>query len=147
MQWWKKLLIALGILLVLGLGLLGYGAMKMSDVYTETIKPDMEAYVQMTEEEQDKYVLNHMEKLMQAVKAEDKEVQIEVEAMQNDPATREAGIALGRSMCALLLSASDDITSSLSAADKAKYEEEGKAIDARGKQFEKLVEEYKAGLR
>lgn len=143
MQWWKKLLIVVGILAVLGIGLLGYGAMKVGDLYTENIKPDMQAYVQMTEEEQNQYVLSHMEKLMKSAQAEDKAVQLELEAMQNDPAAKEAGIALGRSMCALLLSASEDITDSLSPADKAKYEDEGKAIEARSNHFEKLVEQYK----
>lgn len=36
------------------------------------------------------------------------------------------------------------ITSKLTAADKAKYEEEGKALDARGKAFDKAVEDYAA---
>ena len=43
MKWWKKLLIVVGILAVLGLGLLGYGAMKLGDLYNEKILPDMQA--------------------------------------------------------------------------------------------------------
>ena len=144
MIWWKKLLIVVGILAVLGAGLLGYGVMKVGDLYKEKILPDMQAYVQMTEQEQDDYVLSHMEELMKSVDAEDDQVKLELEAMEKYPEARQAGVEVGRSMCAIMLSASDEITDSLSAADKAKYEEEGKAIEARSKHFEKMVEEYKA---
>ena len=148
MKWWKKLLIIVGILAVLGLGLLGYGAMKLGDLYNEKILPDMQAYVLMTDEEQDAYVLSHMEDLMKSgSNTEDEQVKMELEAMANYPAAREAGLDLGRSMCAIMLSASDEINNSLSAAEKAKYEEEGKALDARSKHFEKMVEQYKASLR
>lgn len=143
MQWWKKLLIAVGILAMLGLGVVGYGLMKVGDIYKEKIQPDMQAYVQMTKEEQDRYVLSHMEDLMKSVQAEDEDVKLELEAMQNDPDAKQAGIEMGRSMCAILLSASDDITDSLSPADKSKYEEEGKAIEARSNHFEQMVKQYK----
>jgi hypothetical protein len=144
MKWWKKLLIAVGILAVIGAGLLGYGVMKVGDIYKEKILPDMQAYVQMTDEEQDQYVLSHMEDLMKSLRAEDEAVQLELEAIQNFPEAREAGLEVGRSMCAVLLSASDEITANLSAAEKAQYEKEAKDLDARSKHFEKMVEQYKA---
>ena len=146
MKWWKKLLIAVGILAALGLGLVGYGVWKVSDVYTEKILPDMERYVQMTQEEQDKYVLAHMEDLIKSLQSDDTDdkVKLETEAIAKDPAARQAAIEVGRSMCAVMLSASDEISNKLSAADKAKYEEESKALDARGKAFDKAVENYAA---
>jgi hypothetical protein len=146
MKWWKKLLIAVGILAALGVGLMGYGIWKVSDVYEQKIQPDMQRYVQMTKEEQDEYVIAHMEDLLKSIQSDDTDdkVKLEYEAIEKDPAARQAAIEVGRSMCAVLLSASDDITSKLSAADKAKYEEEGKALDARGKAFDKAVEDYAA---
>jgi len=146
MKWWKKLLIVVAILAALGLGLMGYGVWKVSDVYEQKIQPDMARYVQMTKEDQDKYVLSHMEDLLKSIQSDDtdEQVKLEAEAIAKDPATRQAAIEVGRSMCAVLLSASDEITGKLSAEDKAKYEEEGKALDARGKAFDKAVEEYGA---
>lgn len=146
MKWWKKLLIAVGILAALGLGLIGYGVSKVSDVYEEKIQPDMQRYVQMTKAEQDEYVIAHMEDLMKSIQSDDtdEKVKLETEAIEKDPASRQAAVEVGRSMCAVLLSASEDITSKLSAADKAKYEEEGKALEARGKAFDKAVEDYAA---
>ena len=146
MKWWKKLLIAVGILAALGIGLMGYGVWKVSDVYEQKIQPDMQRYVQMNKEEQDKYVISHMEDLMKSLKSDDTDEKTKLvsEAIEKDPATRQAAIEVGRSLCAVLLSASDDITSKLTAADKAKYEEEGKALDARGKAFDKAVEDYAA---
>jgi len=146
MKWWKKLLIAVGILAALGIGLMGYGVWKVSDVYEQKIQPDMQRYVQMTKEEQDKYVISHMEDLMKSLKSDDTDEKTKLvsEAIEKDPASRQAAIEVGRSLCAVLLSASDDITSKLTAADKAKYEEEGKALDARGKAFDKAVEDYAA---
>ena len=146
MKWWKKLLIAVGILAALGIGLMGYGVWKVSDVYEQKIQPDMQRYVQMTKEEQDKYVISHMEDLMKSLKSDDtyEKTKLESEAIEKDSASRQAAIEVGRSLCAVLLSASDDITSKLTAADKAKYEEEGKALDARGKAFDKAVEDYAA---
>ena len=146
MKLWKKVLIGVAILAALGIGLLGYGVWKVSDVYEQKIQPDMQRYVQMTKEEQDKYVIAHMEDLLKSIQSDDtdEKVKLEYEAIEKDPASRQAAIEVGRSMCAVLLSASDDITSKLTAADKAKYEEEGKALEARGKALDKAVEDYAA---
>lgn len=146
MKWWKKLLIAVAILAALGLGLMGYGAWKVADVYEEKIQPDMARYVQMAKEDQDQYVLAHMEDLLKSIQSDDtdEEVKLEAEAIAKDPAARQAALEVGRSMCAVLLSASDEITGKLSAEDKAKYEEEAKALDARGTAFDKAVKEYGA---
>ncbi len=142
MKLWKKILIGVGILVLLALGALGYGVMKVSDVYTEKIKPDMIKYVQMTKEDQDKYVLEHMEDLFKAVQKEDEKAGRELEAMQKDENVRKAGLELGRSFCASFVNMSDDITEKLSPEDKAKFKQEEDALDARSKHFDEVMKKY-----
>lgn len=139
MKLWKKILIGVAILAALGLGLLGYGTMKVADVYSEKIKPDMQRYVQMTREDQDKYVIDHLQELMKATQNEDSDATVMLEAMQNNPDVRQAGIEMGRSVCASLIGLSDDIMDSLSPEDKKKYEQEAKALDSRTDRFEELL--------
>ena len=135
-------MIGVGILALLVLGALGYGIMKVNDVYTEKIKPDMIKYVQMTKEDQNKYIINHMEEILKGVQEDDAEVQQQLEALRNDDASRQAGIEFGRSLCASLINVSDDITDTLSPEDKAMYKQEADAVDARSKHFDKVMKEY-----
>ena len=142
MKLWKKILIGVGILVLLGLGVLAYGLMKAGDVYTEKIEPDMVKYVQMTKEEQDKYVINHMEDLFKAIQRDDLNTGRELEAMQKDENVRQAGVALGRSFCAGFINMSENITSKLTPEDKAKFKQEEADLEARRKHFDEVVKKY-----
>lgn len=146
MKLWKKLLLAVGILAALGIGLLSYGVMKFEDVYTEKIKPDMQQYVQMNQEEQDKYIITNLEKLLKGIQSEDAKtddkVKMDLEAVQKDEAVRQAGVAFGRSVCAHLINVSEDITKTLSPEDKAKYKKEADALEQRSQHLDDMVAKY-----
>ena len=141
MKLWKKILIAFSILAVIGVGLVAYGIYKIEGTYTEKIVPDMKRYVQMTKEQQDEYIVTHMEKLMMTLNSED--FQHLQKAMNNDPELRQAGIDWGRSICAVFISMSEDIFAELSAEEKVKYKIEAEENNTRGDKFTKLLEQNK----
>ncbi len=142
MKLWKKILIGVVILGVIGLGFAGYGIYKMGTAYKEKIEPDMKQYVQMTKEEQDKYVITHMEDFLMAIQSgDDKDLQSDLDAVRNNPEIRQAGIDWGRSICASLIDMSDDISGELSEDAKALYKAEADAGEKRSDKFTKLLKE------
>ncbi|MBR4695302.1 MAG: hypothetical protein IKR65_01790 [Selenomonadaceae bacterium] len=144
MKLWKKILIAVVILGVIGIGFAGYGLYKMGTAYKEKIEPDMKQYVQMTKEEQDKYVITHMEDLLVAIQSgNDKDLQSDLDAVRNNPEVRQAGIDWGRSICASLIDMSDDISEGLSEEAKALYKAEAEAGEKRSDKFTKLLKEHR----
>ena len=142
MKLWKKILIAFSILAVIGVGLVAYGIYKIEGTYTEKIVPDMKRYVQMTKEQQDEYVVTHMEDLMMTT-LQSEEFKSFQKAMKDNPELRQAGIDWGRSICAVFISMSEDIFAGLSEEDKAKYKAEAEENDTRGDKFTKLLEQNK----
>ena len=142
MKLWKKILIAFSILAVIGVGLVAYGIYKIEGTYTEKIVPDMKRYVQMTKEQQDEYVITHMEELLTTT-SQPEELKYFQEAMKNDPEFRQAGVDWGRSICAVFIDMSEEISAGLSAEDKARYKAEAEENDTRGDKFTKLLEQNK----
>ena len=142
MKLWKKILIAFSILAVIGVGLVAYGIYKIEGTYTEKIVPDMKRYVQMTKEQQDEYVVTHMEDLMMTT-LQSEEFKSFQKAMKDNPELRQAGIDWGRSICAVFISMSEEIFAGLSEEDKAKYKAEAEENDTRGDKFTKLLEQNK----
>ena len=137
MKTWKKVVIGLGVLGVLLIGILGYGIMKVSDSVTQKLEPDMQQYVKMSTEEQNQYVLQHMDQFMATLRAHDtkNEEAATFDAVHNDPAVRQAGLEWGRSLCAIVVVNSNSISSELDPAEKAKYEKEADEQDQRGDKF------------
>ena len=142
MKLWKKILIAFSILAVIGIGIFAYGIYKIEGTYTEKIVPDMKRYVQMTKEQQDEYVITHMEELLTTT-SQPEELKYFQEAMKNDPEFRQAGVDWGRSICAVFIDMSEEISAGLSAEDKARYKAEAEENDTRGDKFTKLLEQNK----
>ena len=144
MKLWKKILIALLVLAVVGIGLLFYGVSKMGDVFTEKIEPEMKIYVQLTKEEQDEYVITHMEELFGNF-LDPEELQSFQDDMNNDPEYRQACIDYGRSICATFIVDSKDIFSGLSPEDKAAYYSEKEEYRQRYERF-KTLENQNQGI-
>ena len=140
MKLWKKILIAFSILAVIGIGIFAYGIYKIEGTYTEKIVPEMKRYVQMTKEQQDEYVITHMEELLTTT-SQPEDLKYFQEAMKNDPEFRQAGVDWGRSICAVLIDMSEEISEGLSAEDKAKYKAEADARDERNDRFTKMLEQ------
>ncbi len=142
MKLWKKILIGVFVLAAIAVGLVGFGIFKAHKAYTEKIEPDMKRYVTMTRQEQDQYVLSKLGDLYGLVsKLDNSEAAKATEAaMMNDPACRQAGLEWGRAICATIIKDDRNISATLSAADRAKYEMEAKDFDDKNERFQKELE-------
>lgn len=142
MKLWKKILIGVFVLAAIVVGLVGFGIFKAHKAYTEKIEPDMKRYVTMTRQEQDQYVLSKLGDLYGFASQLDhsEEAKAAQAAMMNDPACRQAGLEWGRAICATIIKDDRDISATLSAADKAKYEKEAKDFDDKNERFQKELE-------
>lgn len=142
MKLWKKILIGIFVLAVIVFGLVGFGIFKAHQAYTEKILPDMKRYVTMTEQEQDQYVLSKLGDLYRfAYQINDSAAEKETfEAVQNDPAARQAGLVWGRAVCANIIKDDKNISPTLSAAEKAKYEKEAEDLHEKGERWKKEME-------
>ena len=136
---WKKILIGVFVLAVIVISLVGFGIFKAHQAYTEKIEPDMKRYVTMSQQEQDEYVMSRLGDFYEFVYQIDhsEKGRVAFEAMKNDPAFRQAGLAWGRSLCATIIKDNKELSSTLSAADKAKYAKEAEDLDDKGKRFGK----------
>ena len=142
MKLWKKILIGVFVLVVLAVGAVGFGIFKAHKAYTEKIEPDMKRYVTMTQQQQDEYVLSKLEDfygLAYRINTSE-EGKKAVEAMQSDPAIRQAGLVWGRSLCATIIKDSDEISANLSPQEKAKYVQEARDFDEKSERFQKELE-------
>ncbi len=136
MKLWKKILIALLALAVVGIGLVFY------EIYvpTKKMESEMKTYVQLTKEEQDEFVITLMEETIFEFKNPE-ESQAFQDMMNNDPEVRQAGIDWGRSACARVIVNSEDIFSGLSSEDKAAYYAEEEEYEQRYDRFKALVKQ------
>ena len=138
----KKILIGIVVLIMIGVGLIGFGVFEAKKTYTEKIEPDMKRYVTMTQQQQDEYVLSKLGDLYTlSHKRDDSPVgKAALDALQNDPAVRQTGLVWGRSLCAFIITQSKDISSTLSPEDKAKYAKEAEDFDSKSERFQKEME-------
>ncbi len=141
MKLWKKILIGVIVLAVIGMGAIIYGFFKIGQTYTEKVAPDMMRYVQMTQTEQDQYVLSKMSDFTEKLYGEEKEGKGKavMEAMNKDPELRQAGLLWGRSLCASIIKEDKDIFNTLSPQNKKKYEEEADDMEERSERFQALM--------
>ena len=138
MKTWKKVVIGIVAAGVVGLGFFTYGIVKLSNNVMEKLEPEMKQYVKMTTEEQDKYVIDNMENLLLKLKQFDDEDSIGL--IKTDPAVRQAGIDVGRSLCASVIVDTDSIAAELTPAEKEKYKKEAAETEARNDKFSKEME-------
>ena len=144
MKLWKKILIGVVVLAAIVVGLVGYGIFKIGTTYTQKIEPDMRRYVQMTTEEQDRYVIEHMDDFMELLskKSGDPEDRARLEAMKNDPVLRRASIEWGRAVCAAIIKDVSNIQESLPPQERAKYEREAERLDDCTEKLTALMKKY-----
>ncbi len=138
MKTWKKVVIGIVAAGVVGLGVFTYGIVKLSNNVMEKLEPEMKQYVKMSTEEQDKYVIDNMENLLLKLKQFDDEDSISL--IKTDPAVRQAGIDVGRSLCASVIVDTDSIAAELTPAEKEKYKKEAAEAEARNDKFSKEME-------
>ena len=143
MKLWKKILIGFFILAIIGIGLAAYGVSKISDTYTEKIEPEMKRYVQMTKEEQDKYLITQMEEIIVNV-GDPEDLQSFRDDMNNDPEFRQVFIDFERSFCANFIVRSKDIFSGLSPEDKVAYFSEKEEYWQRSDRLKELQKQKRA---
>lgn len=144
MKLWKKILIGVFVLIVIAVGLVGFGMFKGYQAYKEQIEPDMLRYVKMTQQEQDQYVLTKLVDFYGFVYQRDnsEKGQATLDALTNDPAVRQAGLIWGRAICATIIKDNWDISSTLSAADRAKYAREADDLDDKGEHLKDEIQRY-----
>ena len=142
MKTWKKVLI--GVAIVIVIGALGYGVMKISDTISEKIEPDMARYITMTETEQNQYVIEHMDEFLVMLinHGENAEDKATLEAVKNDPEIRESGIAWGRSLCAVVIINTDSLKGKLNPEQAEKFKKEADEENIRGDKFTKALDKY-----
>ena len=138
MKTWKKVVIGIVAAGVVGLGVFTYGIVKLSNNVMEKLEPEMKQYVKMSTEEQDKYVIDNMENLLFKLKQFDDEDSISL--IKTNPAVRQAGIDVGRSLCASVIVDTDSIAAELTPAEKEKYKKEAAEAEARNDKFSKEME-------
>lgn len=138
MKLWKKLLITVAVLVLIGAGFIGFGLFKAGKAYTEKIEPEMKRYVRMTPKDQDEYVVSRLTDLYGLFYAKDETGQGEMvrKAINSDPAIRQAGIEWGRSVCANIVKDSKEISATLTDAEKEKYKREAENLEEKGERFQ-----------
>ena len=139
MKLWKKILIGILVLAAIGVGIAGYGIFKGYKLYTETIAPDMIRYTQMTQAEQDQYIISRMEDLTTMVAGKDGKGKAVVQAMETDPELRQAGIVWGRALCASIIKDDRELSARLTPAQRAQYEREADDLDDKGEHFTNVM--------
>lgn len=139
MKLWKKILIGILVLAAIGVGIAGYGIFKGYKLYTEKIAPDMIRYTQMTQAEQDQYIISRMEDLTTMIAGKDGKGKAVVQAMETDPELRQAGIVWGRALCASIIKDDRELSSRLTPAQRAQYEREADDLDDKGEHFTNVM--------
>lgn len=142
----KKILLTVVLLLVVGGALVIYGTYKAASDFMTENEPQMRAYVQMTPEEQDNYVLTHagelLAKIKDSSKPEDKSNMEKFEMMNKDnPELQKAMIGVGRSLMASVILLSDPIVKEMSEETKAAYQKEADEFSERLDKYEALLKD------
>ena len=147
----KKILIAIVIIGAVAVAIIGYGTYKIADEALKEQEPALRQYIQMTEQVQNAYVLEHAKDLIsQALLDSTPEEKAEFEIAdktKDDPVVQKALIDLGRSVMAIGIMHSDAIVKDLNADVKAKYQKEADEIKTRVEKYGQVVEDAKQKLK
>lgn len=138
----KKLLIAVGVLAILGVvGVILVGN-KIDTVIKEK-EPEFRQYLTMTPEEQNAYVEKNLDIFMQMVMRNSEEkAKAAYDKIKNDPEVRAAAVDFGRSVVAGFIMASEPIVKDMAEDMKAKIQAEVDAAQSRGDKYKALLEKY-----
>ena len=142
----KKILIGVVVLFIAGAALMTYGTYKVADEVLKEKEPQLRQYMQLDEEAQNKYVMEHVNELLndimkEEVKPEDKEDYELFKASQKYPEVQQAQLKLGRSLLAEAIIHSDAIVNDLSADVKAKYQAEADKFTDNVKVYRDVLEQ------
>lgn len=149
----KKILIAVAVLLVAVGAFVVYGTYKVVDITLDEIvkehEPQIRQYMQLSDEEQNKYILENADMIIKDMvadaKPEEKADMELVEKTKGDPDVQKTLINLGRSIMARGILRLDD---NLSAEVKEKYKKEAEDLKSKLEQYgdalEKATEKLKA---
>ena len=150
---WKKVLLTIVAVLVAGGALMIYGTYKVATEALSEKEPQLRQYLQLNEEEQNKYILEHAQELLAQIdldndgKPEEKE-QLELLIKANDnPEVQKALVDFGRSLMAAAITASEPIVKEMSDDVKAKYEKESDEFKTRFEKYAEIVEKVEPRLK
>ncbi|MBQ7453998.1 MAG: hypothetical protein IJS69_02955 [Selenomonadaceae bacterium] len=145
----KKILIGVVILGIISFGLIGFSTVKVTEEALQQKAPVFRQYMQMTESEQDAYILAHSKELiadaMKNSKPEEKADAELIDKTKDDPIMQQAIIKLGRSLMALGIMHTD-IVKDMTADVKAKYQKESDELTIHMETYGKLLESARATL-
>ena len=141
----KKALLTIVAILIAGGAMMLYGTYKAADDFVAKNEPQLRQYAQMTEAEQDTYVIEHADEILLQAEANAKpEDRADTELLikiKDDPAVQKALADLGRAIMAVAILHSETVAQDLNDTLKAKFEAEKSQLKSR---LEKYGEELKA---
>ena len=124
----KKVLLTIVALLIVGGALMIYGTYKVTDEALKEKEPILRQYVQMTEEQQNNYIIEHVDEIIDQAatsnKPEEKAGAEILEATKNDPAVQKAVVDLGRALLAAAVMHSEPLVKDMNDSLKAKFQKE-----------------------
>ncbi|MCR5833566.1 MAG: hypothetical protein K6G55_02845 [Selenomonadaceae bacterium] len=139
-------MIILGVGILVGLAAAGYTTHKMVNEMIAEKQDDFKYYMTLSHEEQNEYILKHINEILAMVRQEAKteqeknELQTVVES-EGNPVIKKAMIEFGRSVMAAGIVASETIIQGLSEEVKARYEDESEKLADRLKNYLTALEQ------
>ena len=143
----KKILLTIVVLLLAGGSLMLYGTYKVANDLLKSKEPELRQYMQMSEDEQNKYILQHADEILEGAMLEaDPEEKADMElsrkVQEENPEVQKTFIDFGRSFMAKAIMHSEPIVKDMSAEAKAKYEQESNEMAERFEKCVRVEEKY-----
>jgi len=146
----KKILIVFALIGVLAVAFIGYGTYKVAEEKLQENEPLLRQYMQMTQEQQNQYILENAKELIsQRMLSEDMDAEERaglelMEKTKDDPAVQKALVELGRSLLAAAIVHSEPLIKDMSANLKAQYEEEYDQLKIRLETYGEILEQMQS---
>ena len=146
----KKILLTIVLVLLAGGALVIYGTYKAADEVLKEQEPQLRQYMQMSEAQQNEYILENAVELLTSAAANakpDEKENIELmEKTKDDPAVQKALIDLGRALMAKALMHSDALVKEMSDSVKAKFKAESEDLTGALERYGNVLDAAKAKL-
>ena len=149
----KKILIATVILGIAAVAFIGFGSYAVVKDAIKEKEPQIRQYVQLDETAQNKFILDNCRDILKEIdldndgKPDDKEqVDLILKANEN-PEVQKALVDFGRASMAKAIMASDAIVKDLSAAAKAKYQQESDNFVASFETYANIVKKVEPRIK
>ncbi len=142
MKSWKKTLLGIvAVLTVIG-AVAGYSLYRVEQDLSERLTADMQEYIKATPEIQDQYILTSIDDLLNRIPGTESWHHSLPTALKKDPELRKAALAWGRSFCASVVVADENLYEKLTPEAKQKYQKEASEMESRGKNFKELIDKH-----